>query len=143
VTDPYNLQRFIEAQADTFEAALSELHAGRKQTHWMWFIFPQLAALGRSTTARFYGISSLAEARTYLEQTLLGPRLRQCSEALLPWRGSRSAEEILGPIDAMKLRSSMTLFEAASGDALFGQLLNGFYSGDRDDRTLALLNAPD
>ncbi|HVE00767.1 MAG TPA: DUF1810 domain-containing protein [Sphingomicrobium sp.] len=137
---PSNLERFIDAQSDTFETALSELRSGRKQSHWMWFIFPQLAGLGRSPTARYFGIASIAEARDYLADPLLGPRLRSVSEALLRWAGDRSADDILGPVDAMKLRSSMTLFEAASDDPLFSQLLDSFYSGARDERTLALLN---
>ena len=137
---PSNLERFIDAQSDTFETALSELRSGRKQSHWMWFIFPQLAGLGRSPTARYFGIASIAEARDYLADPLLGPRLRSVSEALLRWADDRSADDILGPVDAMKLRSSMTLFEAASDDPLFSQLLDSFYSGARDERTLALLN---
>jgi uncharacterized protein (DUF1810 family) len=140
VPHPSNLERFIDAQSDTFETALSELRSGRKQSHWMWFIFPQLAGLGRSPTARYFGIASIAEARDYLADPLLGPRLRSVSEALLRWAGDRSADDILGPVDAMKLRSSMTLFEAASDDPLFSQLLDSFYSGARDERTLALLN---
>jgi len=140
VPHPSNLERFIDAQSDTFETALSELRSGRKQSHWMWFIFPQLAGLGRSPTARYFGIASIAEARDYLADPLLGPRLRSVSEALLRWAGDRSADDILGPVDAMKLMSSMTLFEAASDDPLFIQLLDSFYSGARDERTLALLN---
>ena len=106
----------------------------------MWFVFPQLAGLGRSSTAQFFAISSLDEARAYLEHSLLGPRLRQCLAALLQWAGKRTAERILGPIDAMKLRSSLTLFEAASNDPLFGRALDVFFGGERDERTLALLN---
>ena len=137
---PSNLQRFVDAQSDTFETALSELRSARKQSHWMWFIFPQLAGLGRSPTARYFGIASIGEARDYLAHPLLGPRLRSVSEAWLRWADDRSADDILGPVDAMKLRSSMTLFEAASDDPLFSQLLDSFYSGARDERTLALLN---
>lgn len=138
--DPYKLRRFIDAQEGDFDIALQELRQGSKQSHWMWFIFPQLAGLGRSPTAQYFAISSLEEARAYLEHPLLGPRLRQCSEALLQWGGKRTAEGIFGPIDAMKLRSSLTLFEAASGDPIFGRVLEAFFAGERDDRTFALLN---
>jgi len=141
VTDPYKLQRFIDAQEQDFEIALEELREGLKRSHWMWFIFPQLAGLGLSPTAQYFAISSLEEARAYLEHLLLGSRLRLCLGALLQWSDKRTAEQILGPIDAMKLRSSLTLFEAASGDPLFGRALEAFFGGERDDRTLALLNA--
>ena len=140
MSDPHKLQRFIDAQEDTFEIALEELRDGSKQRHWMWFIFPQLAGLGRSPTAQYFAISSLEEARAYLEHPLLGSRLRLCLGALLQWGGERTAERILGPIDTMKLRSSLTLFEAASGGPQFGRALDVFFGGERDDRTLALLN---
>ena len=140
MSDPYNLQRFIDAQQDSFEIALEELRQGSKQSHWMWFVFPQIAGLGRSPTAHYFAISSLDEARAYLEHPLLGARLREGFSALLPWAGKRTAEEIFGPIDATKLRSSLTLFEAASNDPLFGRALNAFFDEIRDDRTLALLN---
>jgi uncharacterized protein (DUF1810 family) len=139
VSDPHNLQRFIDAQASTYETAVAELRAGSKQSHWMWFIFPQLAGLGRSPTAKFYGIASLDEARAYLRHPLLGPRLRQCVEALLPWKG-RSAEQILGSIDAMKLRSSLTLFDRIEPHGAFAAGLATFYAGEPDEQTLALLN---
>ncbi len=107
--DPYRLQRFVDAQdrAGTYDQALAELRAGRKESHWMWFVFPQLAGLGRSPTARTYGIASLAEAHAYLGHPVLGPRLRESARALIA-HSDRSAEEILGEIDAIKLRSSMT-----------------------------------
>jgi uncharacterized protein (DUF1810 family) len=140
VTDPYELQRFVDAQQDVFETALEELREGSKQSHWMWFVFPQLAGLGRSPTAQYFAISSLDEARAYLEDPLLGLRLRQCLAALLQWTGKRTAEQIFGPIDAMKLKSSLTLFEAASNNPLFGHALDVFFGGERDERTLALLN---
>ena len=139
MTDPYNLQRFVNAQNGVFETALAELRAGRKQGHWMWFVFPQLAGLGRSATAQYYGIRSREEARAYLEQPLLGSRLRQTIEALLPWAGKRTAEEILGPIDALKLRSCLTLFDAIDPGGFFGRALAIFYGGP-DERTLALLS---
>jgi len=103
VSDPHNLQRFIDAQDGVFDTALAELTAGAKRSHWMWFVFPQLTGLGRSSTAQYYGIASRDEARAYLAHPALGLRLRQCVEALLPWAGRRSPEQILGPIDALKL----------------------------------------
>jgi uncharacterized protein (DUF1810 family) len=142
VSDLYDLQRFIRAQDGVYETALAELRAGSKQSHWMWFIFPQLVGLGRSPTAQYYGIASLEEARAYLEQELLGSRLRQSVEALLPWAERRSSEQILGSIDALKLRSSLTLFDAAETDAIFAQGLAAFFGGFRDEHTLALLNRP-
>lgn len=140
MTDPYKLQRFIDAQENLFEIALLELREGSKQSHWMWFIFPQLAGLGRSPTAQHFAISSLEEARAYLGHALLGSRLLLCLGALQQWGGKRTAERIFGPIDAMKLRSSLTLFEAASGDPSFGRALEAFFDSERDERTLALLN---
>lgn len=138
--DPFNLQRFVDAQDGVFETALRELEAGSKQSHWMWFIFPQLAGLGRSPTAQYYAIASLSEARAYLDDPLLGPRLRACTEALLPWAGRRSAERILGSIDAVKLESCLTLFDWVEPDELFARGLAAFFAGERDQRTLALLN---
>ena len=138
--DSYNLQRFIDAQSGTFERALAELKAGSKQSHWMWFIFPQLRGLGMSPTAQFFGITSLEEARLYVEHALLGSRLSQCIQAVLAWSGKRSAEQILGPVDALKLRSSMTLFDVIQPRGQFAQTLDRFYAGERDQRTLALLN---
>jgi uncharacterized protein (DUF1810 family) len=137
--DPFQLCRFVDAQSQTFDSALAELRAGRKQSHWMWFIFPQIAGLGRSPTAQHFAIRSIDEARAYLAHPELGPRLRQCVGALLGWAGKRSAEAILGPIDSIKLRSSLTLFEAASDEALFGRALDAFFAGERDRATLDLL----
>jgi uncharacterized protein (DUF1810 family) len=139
--DPHQLQRFVDAQDGMFETALAELRAGRKQSHWMWFVFPQLTGLGRSPTAQFYGVRSPEEARAYRAHPQLGSRLSQAVEALLPWAGKRAAEEVLGPIDAMKLRSSLTLFDALEPGSLFGRALDGFFHG-RDERTLALLKTP-
>ena len=133
------LERFIEAQQGTYEQALRELRAGNKQSHWMWFIFPQLAGLGRSSTARFYGIEGLDEARAYLADPVLGPRLGECTGAMLGWAEKLTAAEVLGHVDALKFASSMTLFEAAGGDASYGQALDTFYSGERDGQTLAML----
>ena len=140
VNDSYNLQRFIDAQDGVYEAALAELCAGQKQSHWMWFIFPQLAGLGLSPTSQRYAIASLDEARFYLLHPVLGSRLRECVEAILPWIKRRSAEQILGSIDALKLKSSLTLFDQAEPNTLFAAGLAAFYAGERDERTLALLN---
>ena len=137
-SDPFQLHRFIEAQESSFDQALTELRAGLKQSHWMWFIFPQLAGLGRSSTAIFYAIASRDEALAYLNHPVLGPRLRQSVEAIEPWAGERTAEGILGPIDAVKLRSSLTLFDAVEPNGLFGRALQSFFPGP-DERTLALL----
>jgi uncharacterized protein (DUF1810 family) len=137
--DPHDLQRFIDAQHGVFANALAELAAGSKRTHWMWFVFPQLAGLGRSPTALFYGIAGLGEARAYLDHPLLGARLRQALEALLPWAGPRSAGQILGSIDAMKLRSCLTLFDCVSPNDLFAAGLAAFFAGEVDERTLALV----
>jgi uncharacterized protein (DUF1810 family) len=139
-SDPHNLQRFIHAQLDVYETALAEFRAGSKQSHWMWFVFPQLAGLGRSPTAQFYAIRSLDEARAYLEHPLLGARLRECVDALLPWAKKRTPEQILGPIDAIKLRSSLALFDRVAPRDAFASALEAFFSGDRDGGTLELLN---
>jgi uncharacterized protein (DUF1810 family) len=135
--DPHGLQRFVDAQerGGTYEQALAELRAGRKTTHWIWFVFPQIAGLGKSPTARAYSIASLAEAQAYLEHPLLGPRLRECCRALLELDGE-SAPAILGGIDAIKLRSSMTLFaRAAPAEPLFNQVLDRYYDSHRDEET--------
>lgn len=134
-----NLDRFLDAQAPVIAQALDELRAGAKRSHWMWFVFPQIAGLGRSETARFYAIADREEARAYLAHPVLGPRLAECTEAMLAWAGRRSAEGILGSIDAMKFRSAMTLFEAGGGHARFAQALEAFFEGERDEQTLALL----
>ena len=136
--DPFQLQRFVDAQKDVFDTALMELQDGRKRTHWMWFIFPQLAALGRSPTAQFYGIRSLHEARAYLAHPLLGDRYRRCVEAVLSWAERKDAVEIFGDVDAMKLRSSLTLFEVASGDPSLAETLRAFFGGP-DETTLQIL----
>jgi uncharacterized protein (DUF1810 family) len=133
------LERFIAAQDPVYSRALAELRAGDKRSHWMWFVFPQIAGLGHSDMARRYAIADLAEARAYLAHPVLGARLRECTGATLDWAGKRSAGEVLGSIDALKFASSMTLFEAAGGGAEFGKALNEFYKGERDARTLDLL----
>jgi len=141
VTDPYNLQRFLDAQQGVFETAIAELRAGSKQSHWMWFIFPQLAGLGRSPTAQYFGIASLDEARAYLNHPILGPRLREAVEVFVPWAARRTPEQMLGSIDALKLRSSLTLFDAIVRHDLFDRALATLYAGERDERTLALLSS--
>jgi uncharacterized protein (DUF1810 family) len=123
--DPFSLNRFIEAQAGgVFDQALAELRAGQKQTHWMWFIFPQHRDLGRSPTAQFYGLRGVDEARAYAEHPVLGHRLRECARAILPHVTANGPEQVLGPIDALKLRSSMQIFaEAVPGEDLFERVL--------------------
>ncbi len=140
--NPFNLDRFVTAQAPVFTAALSELKAGQKRSHWMWFIFPQLRGLGYSSTAQFYGISSLEEARAYLAHPLLGPRLIQCTEAVLSLEG-RSLHAIFGSPDDLKFCSSMTLFALASGEdkGVFRRALDGYCDGRMDERTVALCNS--
>jgi uncharacterized protein (DUF1810 family) len=136
--DPHNLQRFVDAQHGVFETALAELRAGSKQSHWMWFIFPQLAGLGRSPTAHFYAIAGVDEAHAYLKHPLLGGRLRLSVDALMQCAGKRSAERVLGPVDAMKLRSSLTLFDRVAPDDVFASALAAIFDGQADERTLAL-----
>ena len=139
-TDDLDLQRFVTAQETSFSAASSELEAGRKRSHWMWFIFPQMRGLGSSAMATFYGIGSREEARAYLAHPVLGPRLQRCTEAVLALDG-RSLKAIFGSPDDMKFRSSMTLFAEASGtaDGLFRRAIDRLCQGRSDPRTLALL----
>ena len=139
--DPYDLQRFIDAQDGVYESARAELRAGSKRGHWMWFIFPQLRGLGISPTSQYYGITSLDEASAYLHHPLLGSRIRECVEEILQSASKLSAEQIFGPVDALKLRSSLTLFEQAEPWPPFNAALTGFFGGQRDEHTLALLNS--
>ncbi len=139
--DPFQLSRFLAAQDanDTYGRALSELRAGCKASHWMWFVFPQFSGLGQSTTSRRYAIQSLAEARSYLADPVLGARLRECTAVLMELEGL-SAEQILGPVDALKLRSSMTLFWcAAPEESCFAQVLEVYFAGATDPATRDLL----
>jgi uncharacterized protein (DUF1810 family) len=137
--DPFDLQRFVDAQAAVYDAVLGELRDGRKRSHWMWFVFPQLRGLGSSPTAVRFAISSIDEARAYLAHELLGPRLRECAGVLTRIDG-RTAEEIFGWPDDMKLRSSMTLFaHAADDNGEFVEVLEKFYGGEEDSATLARL----
>lgn len=134
--DPFDLQRFVAAQAPVYAEVCAELRRGAKTSHWMWFVFPQLEALGRSATARRFGIGSIAEARAYTDHPLLGERLRECTRLVLGVTG-RSLEEIFGPVDALKFRSSMTLFERAAPDEpAFARAIDRFCAGQRDPLTL-------
>ena len=137
--DRYDLQRFVDAQQPVFDAVCAELRDGRKRSHWMWFIFPQIAGLGNSEMTRRYAISSLDEARAYLAHPVLGNRLRECSRLVADVQG-RSAEEIFGYPDDMKFRSSMTLFAQVSpGNTIFNDCLDKYFSGKLDPLTLARL----
>lgn len=138
MTDPHDLQRFIEAQAVTYPTALAELSRGRKTTHWMWFVFPQIAGLGHSMMARRYAVRSAEEARAYLAHPLLGPRLIEATRAVTAAKGS--ADAIMGGIDAIKLRSSLTLFAAVADDpAPFEAALDRLFGGERDPETVRRL----
>lgn len=139
--DPHDLARFVAAQAAVFDTALAELTAGRKRSHWMWFVFPQHRELGRSPTAQLYGIGSLAEARAYMAHPLLGPRLVAATKAVLGATGP-SLHAIFGSPDDLKFRSSMTLFESAAPDEpVFGRALDHWCGGERDPLTLALISS--
>jgi uncharacterized protein (DUF1810 family) len=141
VNDPHELERFVQAQEEggAHARALTELREGQKRSHWMWFVFPQLAGLGRSPMARRYAIASVDEAVAYLAHPVLGPRLRQCAEILLELDTS-DAETVFGALDAMKLRSSMTLFARAAGEgSVFEEVLERSFAGAEDERTLDLL----
>ena len=141
--DPYDLDRFVQAQASVYETALAEVRAGRKRSHWMWFVFPQLTGLGSSDFARRYAIRSVAEAEAYLRHPVLGPRLVECFDAVLGVEG-RSALEIFGSPDDMKLRSCATLFARVTPAGLvFDQLIAKYFGGERDQKTLRLLQAFD
>jgi uncharacterized protein (DUF1810 family) len=140
VTDAFSLQRFVDAQDDggTYRSALAELRAGHKRSHWMWFVFPQVAGLGRSATAQRYAISGAQEARAYLAHPVLGPRLVESARALTELEGTDPAA-VLGSVDAQKLRSSMTLFAAVSDEPVFGSVLDQYFSGVRDEQTTSRL----
>ncbi|WP_442591370.1 DUF1810 domain-containing protein [Pedobacter sp. AW31-3R] len=139
-TDSQGLERFLLAQERDYEKALTEIRYGRKESHWMWYIFPQIQGLGFSESAKFYGIKDLKEAREYLSHTTLGPRLITISKALLE-HTDRSTQQILGSPDDLKLRSSMTLFAAVPGsDPVFQQVLKQFFDGEKDQKTQRFLN---
>jgi uncharacterized protein (DUF1810 family) len=137
--DPYNLERFVYAQGNLYGSALEELQDGSKETHWIWFIFPQMKGLGRSETAMYYGIGSRGEGEAYLSHPVLGPRLIECTETVNELKG-RTAEQIFGDLDSMKFRSSMTLFaELTTELQIFDRALDKFFEGVKDSRTIHLL----
>jgi uncharacterized protein (DUF1810 family) len=138
--DPFNLSRFVEGQAKDYSRALSELRAGKKQSHWIWYVLPQLRGLGSSSMANFYGIGSAQEAEAYLAHPVLGPRLRECVAAMNALNGL-SAVQVLGQIDAAKFRSCLTLFLSVDPkDAVFSAALDNFFAGIPDERSLVLLD---
>ena len=142
MTESFDLGRFVRAQAGLYPAALEEIRAGKKRSHWMWFVFPQIFDLGLSENSQIFEISGADEAIAYLEHTLLGYRLRECTDAMLGWVGKRGATDILGPVDTLKFRSCMTLFEAiAPQDTRFTEALDGFSDGKRDTATLDRLKS--
>ena len=137
--DSHDLDRFLKAQEDSYDTALDELRAGRKRSHWIWFIFPQVAGLGHSPTALYYGIKSLEEAQAYLADPILGARLHECLK-VLQLLDTTDAKSVFGELDAMKFRSSLTLFaEADPGDAIVRTALDRWFSGEKDEKTLRLL----
>jgi uncharacterized protein (DUF1810 family) len=137
---PFNLSRFIGAQEKDYSYALAELRAGKKQTHWIWYVLPQLRGLGSSSMANFYGIGSMREAEAYLAHPVLGPRLRECVAAMNAL-DALSAVQVLGPIDAAKFRSCLTLFRFVDpNDAIFSETLNKYFAGIPDEKTIAMLN---
>ncbi|WP_370031406.1 DUF1810 domain-containing protein [Qipengyuania mesophila] len=142
-TEKACFDHFLKAQGGgVYDRALDEIREGAKTSHWMWFVFPQIAGLGTSATARKFALANAAEARSYCTHEELGPRLFEATEAMLDWAGTMSAEDILGPVDAMKFRSSMTLFEAACSDEdaqVFADALDQFFDGQRDPLTLERL----
>ncbi len=139
VSDSYDLQRFVDAQAHTYDQALADLRAGQKRTHWMWFVFPQIAGLGRSGMAQRFAISGLEEARAYLSHPTLGRRLVECARALTGL-DTDDPERVLGSVDAQKLRSSMTLFASAAPDEpVFREVLDHYFAGTEDDATTGRL----
>lgn len=140
MSDPFDLDRFVGAQAMSYETALAEIRRGAKRSHWMWYVFPQIAGLGSSPTARHFAIASLDEARAYLAHPVLGPRLHECVAALQDLTGT-TAEAVFGSVDAMKLRSSLTLFVEAGGGALFAAALKRWFDSEADSATLRLLGA--
>jgi uncharacterized protein (DUF1810 family) len=140
VSDPFDLQRFVDAQAHTYDQALAELRAGQKRTHWMWFVFPQIEGLGRSGMAQRFAIRDLEEAKAYLAHPLLGRRLVTAAQALTAL-DTEDPAEVLGPVDAMKLHSSMTLFaQAAPDEPVFREVLDHYFGGALDDATISRLS---
>jgi uncharacterized protein (DUF1810 family) len=141
VSDPFDLDRFVRAQEADYQRALAEIRSGRKHSHWMWYVFPQFAGLGLSATSERYAINSLAEARAYLAHPILGTRLTEIAEAVLNVQG-RTAHEIFGSPDDLKLHSSATLFALVSpGDSVFHRIIDQYFDGSRDERTLELVRS--
>jgi uncharacterized protein (DUF1810 family) len=140
MTDAYHLERFVAAQSAMLDRVAEELGAGTKRTHWMWYVFPQIAGLGRSAMARNYAISGRAEAVAYLAHPVLGKRLLEATDLVLGHAGARTAEQIFGPVDAAKFRACMTLFGAVSGETRFGEALAAFFGGVADPATLSRLS---
>ena len=141
VDDLFDLRRFVDAQAVVYDTVLTELRGGRKRTHWIWFVFPQLKGLGRSDTAEYFGLRSLDEAKAYLDHPVLGPRLRECARLLTAIPEPRSIKAVVGSVDALKICSSMTLFAAATDDnAEFTAVLDRYYDGRADEQTMNLLH---
>ena len=136
--DPFDLQRFVNAQRDVYPQALSEIKNGYKTSHWMWFIFPQIKGLGSSSASVLYSINSVNEAKAFLGHPILGPRIRECCSAVFDLNGV-SVEHIFGDIDAIKLRSSMTLFDHIASEDVFSDVLRKYYSGQKDLKTLAII----
>lgn len=136
--DIYNLNRFVEAQEGVYPIALKELQEGRKRSHWMWYVFPQLKHLGHSYNAKFHGITGIEEATAYLQHPILGQRIREVSETILNLPGN-DAEAVFGGIDAMKLRSSMTLFDAVSPNNIFARVLGKYFNGQQDGKSTTIL----
>lgn len=139
MSDPFDLRRFVEAQATMIPRVAEELEAGAKRTHWIWYVFPQVAGLGQSAMSKRYAISGRAEALAYLAHPVLGERLGACTDLVLGHAGKRSAEQIFGPVDAAKFRSCMTLFGAVSAARRFPDALAAFYHGEPDPATLSRL----
>jgi uncharacterized protein (DUF1810 family) len=139
MTEPFDLERFVSAQQPVIDTVLVELRQGRKQSHWIWFVFPQVDGLGSSSMARQYAIKSRAEAAAYLAHPVLGARLLECTETVVA-HTRKSAHDIFGSPDDLKFCSSMTLFEQAGGGPAFARALDQFFNGKRDDRTLAIFN---
>ncbi|UUL84151.1 DUF1810 domain-containing protein [Sphingomonas qomolangmaensis] len=142
MTGGFNLDRFVLAQREVYATALAEIGEGRKRSHWMWFIFPQIAGLGRSDIAQHYAIASRAEAIAYLAHPMLGPRLLACVSALQQLPEPADAAAVFGAVDALKLRSSLTLFAAAGGSPIFGEAIDRWFGGQADGITLETLAAP-
>lgn len=140
MNENYNLKRFIDAQEGVYPVALRELREGRKRSHWMWYIFPQLKQLGHSYNSKYYGLSGKDEAAAYLAEPVLGQRLREVSTAILNLP-TNDAHEVFGGIDSLKLRSSMTLFDLVSPNDVFARVLDKYFNGQRDNRTLSIIQA--